>query len=83
MQDGYRQTRQSISLASNSFTYEECHMLCKILSKNFSLKCTVVKTGTVGQWTITIWKQSMSSLVATVKPYIIKQMNYKFAGYTI
>ena len=56
-------------------------MLCLILSKNFSFKCTVVKTGTVGQWIISIWKQSMSSLVMIVKPYIIKEMKYKFAGY--
>ena len=83
MQDGSRQAKQGISLATNSFTYEECNMLCQILSKNFSLRCTVVKTGTVGQWRISIWKQSMSSLVTIVKPYIIKEMEYKFAGYIL
>ena len=83
MQDGSRQSKQGISLATNSFTYEECNMLCQILSKNFSLKCTVVKTGTVDQWRISIWKQSMSSLVTIVKPYIIKEMEYKLAGYIL
>jgi hypothetical protein len=49
MQDGSRQIKQGISLATNSFTYEECDMLCEILSKKFNLKCTVVKTGTINQ----------------------------------
>ena len=83
MQDGSRQIKQGISLATNSFTYEECDMLCQILSKKFNLKCTVVKTGTSNQWRISIWKQSMPSLVTIVKPYIIKEMKYKFIGYAI
>ncbi len=83
MQDGSRQIKQGISLATNSFTYEECDMLCEILSKKFNLKCTVVKTGTINQWKISIWKQSMPSLVTIVKPYIIKEMKYKFIGYAI
>lgn len=83
MQDGSRQIKQGISLATNSFTYEECNILCNIISVKFNLKCTVVKTGTPNQWRINIWKQSMSSLVTIVKPYIIKQMKYKFFGYAI
>lgn len=83
MQDGSRQNKQGISLATNSFTYEECEMLCNIISKKFNLKCTVVKTGTPEQWRINIWKRSMSSLVTIVKPYIIKEMKYKFIGYAI
>ncbi len=81
MQDGSRQIKQGISLATNSFTYEECKMLCEILNNKFSLKCSVVKTGTTDEWRISIWKQSMASLVTIVKPYIIKEMNYKFIGY--
>ena len=83
MQDGSRQIKQGISLATNSFTYEECNMLCNIISIKFNLKCTVVKTGTPNQWRINIWKQSMSSLVTIVKPYIIKEMKYKFISYAI
>ncbi len=83
MQDGSRQIKQGISLATNSFTHKECDMLCEILSKKFNLKCTVVKTRTSNQWTISIWKQSMPSLVTIVKPYIIKEMKYKFIGYAI
>lgn len=47
MQDGSRQIKQGIILATNSFTYEDCEMLSDILSKKFNLKCTVVKTDTV------------------------------------
>jgi hypothetical protein len=45
------------------------------------LKVTVVKTGFVNQWIISIWKESMSTLVSLVKPYIIDEMKYKFRGY--
>lgn len=83
MQDGYRQIKQGITLATNSFTYEDCVMLSEILSKKFNLKYTVVKTGTVNQWKISIWKQSMPILVKVVRPYIIKEMKYKFTGYAI
>ena len=83
MQDGSRQVKQGISLATNSFTHEDCEMLCHILSKRFNLKCTVVKTGTIHQWKINILKQSMPMLVTIVRPYIIKEMKYKFIGYAI
>lgn len=83
MQDGSRQNKQGISLATNSFTYKECQILSDIISKKFNLKCTVVKTGASNQWRINIWKQSMSNLVAIVKPYIIKEMRYKFIGCAI
>lgn len=83
IQDGSRQIKQGISLATNSFTYQDCEILSRILSKKFNLKSTVVKTGTVNQWKISIWKQSMPILIKIVKPYIIKEMKYKFTGYAI
>ena len=58
-------------------------MLSDILGKKFNLKCTVVKTGTVNQWKINIWKQSNPILVKVVRPYIIKKMKYKITGYAI
>lgn len=81
MQDGSRQNKQGISIATNSFTYKECVFLSNILKEKFDLKCTVVKTGTENQWRLSIWKESMPKLVATVKPYIIDEMKYKFIGY--
>ena len=81
MQDGSRQAKQGINLATNSFTYDECTFLCNILKDKYTLKCTVVKAGFTHQWKISIWKESMTELVAIVKPYIIDEMKYKFIGY--
>jgi len=81
MQDGSRQKNQGIALATNSFTYEDCVFLGKILNEKYGLKTSVIKAGHVNQWKISIWKQSMSDLVSIVKPYIIDEMKYKFIGY--
>jgi ubiquinol-cytochrome c reductase cytochrome b subunit len=81
MQDGSRQNKQGISIATNSFTYEECLFLSNILNRKYKLKSTVMKTGYLNQWRISIWKESMIILVSIVKPYIIEEMKYKFIGY--
>ena len=81
MQDGSRQNKQGIYIATHSFTYEECIFLSKVLFRKFKLKTTVIKTGFENQWRISIWKESMPFLVALVKPYIIDEMKYKFLGY--
>lgn len=49
MQDGSRQIKQGISLATNNFSYKDCEMLSRILSRKFDFKCTVVKTGKLDQ----------------------------------
>jgi len=61
-------------LATNSFTYEECIFLSKILINKYNLKTNVIKAGHPGQWKISIWKQSMPDLVLLVKPYIIDEI---------
>ena len=81
MQDGSRQAKQGINITTNSFTFKDCTFLCNILKNKYNLKCTVVKTGFADQWRISIWKESMTDLVAIVKPYIIDEMKYKFIGY--
>jgi len=81
MQDGSRQKNQGIFIATNSFTYEECLLLSRILSKKYHLKTSVVKSGHYNQWRISIWKDSMHTLVSIVEPYIIDEMKYKFIGY--
>lgn len=45
MQDGSRQKNQGVSLATNSFTYDDCIYLSKILQYKYNLKTTVVKAG--------------------------------------
>ena len=81
MQDGSRQNKQGIYIATHSFTYEECIYLSEILNRKYKLKSTVVKSGHLNQWRISIWKESMITLVSIVKPYIIDEMKYKFIGY--
>lgn len=81
MQDGSRQINQGIYISTNSFTFVECEFLCEILNRKYKLKSTVVKAGFNNQWRISIWKESMFTLVSIVKPYIIDEMKYKFIGY--
>lgn len=59
----------------------ECVFLSEILNRKYKLKSTVVKSGHLNQWRISIWKESMVTLVSRVKPYIIEEMKYKFIGY--
>ena len=81
MQDGSRQQGQGVNLATNNLTHDDCVFLSKILQHKYSLKSSVVKTGYVGQWRISIWKESMTDLTLIVKPYIIDEMKYKLIGY--
>jgi len=81
MQDGSRQNKQGIYISTHSFTYEECVYLSKLLNRKYKLKSTVIKSGHLNQWRISIWKESMIILVSIVKPYIIEEMKYKFIGY--
>jgi ubiquinol-cytochrome c reductase cytochrome b subunit len=81
MQEGSRENKQGVNITTHSFTKEECQFLSYILSKKYKLKSTVIKTGYPHQWRISIWKESMPTLVSIVKPYIIDEMKYKFIGY--
>lgn len=81
MEDGSYQKGQGIYIATNSFTYDECKFLCTILTKKYNLKTSVIKTGTLNQWRISIWKESMPLLRQIVKPYFIPEMEYKL-GYS-
>lgn len=77
MQDGSFQKGQGIFIATNSFTYEECKFLANILVEKYSLKTSVIKTGTPNQWRVSVWKKSMPTLRKIVEPYIIPEMKYK------
>jgi hypothetical protein len=81
MQDGSFQKGQGIFIATNSFTFEECKMLALILSNKYGFRTSVIKTGHLYQWRISIWKESMPLLAKIVGPYIIPEMEYKLKGY--
>lgn len=80
MQDGSYQKGQGISIATNSFTYSECLFLANILAEKYQLKTSVIKTGVVGQWRISIWKRSIPLLSEIVLPYFVPEMEYKIRG---
>jgi hypothetical protein len=80
MQDGSFQKGQGICIATNSFSYEECHFLARILTNKYNLKTSVIKTGHFNQWRISIWKESLPKLIKLVEPHFIPEMIYKIKG---
>lgn len=81
MQDGSRQQGQGISLATNSFTHDDCVFLASFLTSCYGLKTSVVKTGVQDQWRISVWKQSMPLLAKIVGPHMHPAMSRKISGY--
>lgn len=77
MQYGSRQKGQGVSIATNSFTLEECKFLANILNNKYGLVTSVTKSGTPNQFRINIWKRSMPTLINIINPYIIPEMLYK------
>ena len=62
MQDGSFQKGQDVNIATNNFSYEVCLFLAQNLADKYSLKTSVVKTGVINQWRISIWKRSLPIL---------------------
>ena len=83
MQEGSFQKDQGISIATNSYTYEDCKFLALTLTNKYKFKTSVVKSGKPYQWRISIWKESMPKLVELVKPHFIleaRRVEYKLKG---
>ena len=76
MDDGAKVSK-GIKFCTNSFTYEECLHLVKVLYNNFNLKASVQSAGADNQYIIYVWKQSMQDLRNIVNPFIIPEMKYK------
>ena len=81
MLDGSFQKGQGVYIACNSFTYDECLFLARILTRKYNLKTSVIKTGTPNQFRISIWKNSMPVLRDLVKSYFIPEMEYKLGSF--
>jgi len=54
MQDGSCQKGQGVLIATNSYTYDECKFLALTLTKKYNLKTSVIKSGKVNQWRLSI-----------------------------
>ena len=77
MQDGSRQQGQGITLATNSFTKQDCNFLAKILEDKYALKTSVIKAGFDNQWKISVKKESVGLLISIVSKHIVPEMQYK------
>jgi len=76
MDDGGKVSK-GLKFSTNSFTYEECNLLVKVLYDNFKIKSSVQSAGHKDQYIIYVWKESMIILREIVSPYIIPEMKYK------
>ena len=81
MEDGSRQDKQGVFLATHCFTLDEVLFLADILKVKFGFKCTVVKSGFPNQWRISIWKESLPTLGNLVSPFMVPNLTYKIKGY--
>ena len=68
---------KGLKFSTNSFTYNECLILIKVLYVNFKIKASIQSAGSNNQYIIYIWKESMNDLRNIVSPYIIPEMKYK------
>ena len=76
MDDGAK-VGKGMKFCTNSFTFEECTLLVKVLYDNFNIKSSVQSAGSENQYIIYVWKESMINLSNIVSPYIISEMKYK------
>lgn len=76
MDDGVK-VGTGLKLARNTFSYEDCLYLVKILYVKYDLKASVQSAGVINQYHIYIWKESMPKLREIVLPFIHPSMKYK------
>lgn len=78
MDDGTKVSK-GLKLCTNSFTYDDCILLTKVLYNNFSIKASVQSAGDKmkNQYIIYIWKESMDTLRSIIGDFIIPEMKYK------
>ena len=75
MQDGHR-TSHGISLASNSFSYDDVVFLVQTLHQLYGLSASI-HTFKEGTYTIYIGKKDFLVIRDLIKPYIVPEMEYK------
>jgi ubiquinol-cytochrome c reductase cytochrome b subunit len=76
MDDGAR-VGSGLKLSTNSFSFEETTQLVFILNKLYGIKSSVQSAGSLNQYIIYIWSESMLKLRQLVKPYMVSSMLYK------
>ena len=76
MDDGAK-VGKGLKFSTNSYTYNDCLLLIKVLYNKYNIKASIQSAGIKDQYIIYIWKESMEDLRKIVIPYIIPEMKYK------
>lgn len=71
---------QSLKLATDSFSYEDCLLLSNVLFEKYGLRTSVQSAGVENQYIVYVFKESMPVLREIVKPHMVPSMLYKL-GY--
>ena len=77
MDDGSR-TGNTVRIATNCFTYDECLVLCNIIQKKYDISFTVQKSGINKGYIIYVKTSSYNNFVKIIKPHMLPSMLYKF-----
>jgi hypothetical protein len=69
--------RHGVRIETNNYKLEEVQFLVEVFRNKFDLDCVVIKTATIGQYSIYIKFMSMPTLKNLVLPYLHPSMYYK------
>lgn len=79
MDDGSK-THNTVRIATNCFTYDECLLLCKIIKDKYNIILTVQKSGKNKGYIIYVETSSYSEFEKIIKPYMLPSMLYKLSN---
>lgn len=80
MDDGTSKGK-GLTLATNSFTYEDLLLLQTFFKETYNWKVGIHKSGHENQFVIYVHAQSMKNLTKTVQPFMVESMYYKLGSY--
>jgi ubiquinol-cytochrome c reductase cytochrome b subunit len=66
-----------LKLSTNSFTFTDCNRLVQVIYDLYKIKATVQSAGSINQYHLYIWSESIPALRTIVKPYMVSSMLYK------
>lgn len=71
-----------MKLCTNSFTKNDCYLLCVILGRLYDLDVRVHSAGVSGQWHLYVTSASMPKLASIVRPHMHPSMLYKLGQHS-
>ena len=76
MDDGSK-SNNTVRIATNNFTHDECIFLCKLLKNKYNLNITAQNRGKDRGYILYIMVDSYHSFVSIIEPHILPSMLYK------